>query len=72
VLREDNQRRNLKIYKVRRRMFRSFLEGVTKYSWEKRLKERSSRDCPTWESITCTVTKTDTIVDAKKCMLTEG
>jgi hypothetical protein len=36
-----------------------------KYSWEKiqrqsreqRLKERSSKDCPTWESIPYTVTK---------------
>jgi hypothetical protein len=42
-----------------------FLEGGTKYSqeeiWiqsvEQRLKERPSRDCPTWGSIPYTVTK---------------
>jgi hypothetical protein len=43
----------------------SFLEGGTKYSWEaiqrqsveQRLKERPSRDCPTWGSIPYTVSK---------------
>ena len=43
----------------------SFLEGGTKYPWEElqrqsveqRLKERTSRDCPTWGSIPYTVTK---------------
>jgi hypothetical protein len=46
-------------------MPQSFLEGETKYSgqkiWrqsmEQRLKERPSRDCPTWGSIPYTVTK---------------
>jgi hypothetical protein len=43
----------------------SFLKGDIKYQWEKihrqrveeRLKERTSRDCPTWGSILYTVTK---------------
>ena len=35
-----------------------------------RLKERPSRDGPTWRSIPYTVTKPDTIVEAKKCLLT--
>jgi hypothetical protein len=55
----------------------SFLERRRKYPWEKiqrqsveqRLKERSPRDCPTWGSIPYTVTKPDTIVNAK-CFLT--
>ena len=46
-------------------MLRSFLEGRTKYSLEEiqrqnveyRLKERSSGDCPIWESIPYTVNK---------------
>jgi hypothetical protein len=54
------------------------LERGTKYLrkqiWrqcvEQRLKERPSKDCPTWGSIPYTVTKPDTIVDAKNCMLT--
>jgi hypothetical protein len=36
----------------------SFLEGITKYSWEQilrqsveQMKERPCRDCPTWRSI---------------------
>jgi hypothetical protein len=46
-------------------ILRSFLEGGIKYPWEKiqrqsleqKLKERSSSDCPTWGSISYTVTK---------------
>jgi hypothetical protein len=46
-------------------VLQSFLEGVTKYSWEpirrhsieQRLKERPSRDCLTWGFIPCSVTK---------------
>ena len=46
-------------------VLRSFLEGVTKYSWKKilrqsveqRLKERPSMDCPTWRSNPYIVTK---------------
>jgi len=46
-------------------MFQSFLEWGTKYSWEEiqgqrveqGLKERSSRDCPTWGSIPYAATK---------------
>ena len=46
-------------------MLQSFLEGVTKYSWEiiqrqsveKKLKEKSSRDFPHWGSIPYTITK---------------
>ena len=56
----------------------SFLEGGTKYPWkeiqrqsvEQKLKERPSRDCHTWGSIPYTVTNPDTIVDAKKYLLT--
>jgi hypothetical protein len=59
-------------------MVQSFLEGGTKYSQEEiqrlsveqRLKERPSRDCPTWVSIPYKSPNPDTIVDAKKCMLT--
>jgi hypothetical protein len=51
-------------------MFQSFLGGGTKYSreeiWrqsvEQRLKERPSRDCPTWGSIPYTVNKTQTLL----------
>ena len=58
----------------------SFLEGGTKYSWKEiqrqsvkqRLKERPSRDCPTCRIIPYTVIKTDTIVDAKTCLLKEA
>jgi hypothetical protein len=43
----------------------NLLRSVTKYPWEeihrqsveKRLKERPSRDCPTWGSIPYTITK---------------
>jgi hypothetical protein len=46
-------------------MLQYFLEGGTKYSQdemlrrsvEQRLKERPSRDCPTWRSMPYTVTK---------------
>jgi hypothetical protein len=55
-----NSRRKTKVW-----MLQSFLEQVTKYSQEEiqskseeqRLKEQPSRDCPTWESIPYTVTK---------------
>jgi hypothetical protein len=58
-------------------MFRSFLEGRTKYSqekiWrqsvEKRLKERTSRDFPGDPSHTQSP-NLDTIVDANKYLLT--
>jgi hypothetical protein len=60
-------------------MLQSFLEGGTKYSWEEiwsqcveqRLKERPLRDCLTWGSILYTQsTNADTIVDAKKFIMT--
>jgi hypothetical protein len=55
----------MKLKKKEEQMLWSFLEGGTKYSWEEiqrqsveqRLKERPSRDCPTWGSIPYTVTK---------------
>jgi hypothetical protein len=59
----------------------SFLEGETKYPWEEiqgqsmeqRLKERLSRDCPTWGIHPKYNHQTpDTIVDANKCLLTEA
>jgi hypothetical protein len=37
---------------------------------KQRLKERLSRDCHIWESILHADTKPDTIVDAKKCLVT--
>jgi hypothetical protein len=54
-------------------LLQSFLEGK-KYSWEEiwrqrvdqRLKERPSRDCPTWGSIPY-IPNPDSIADAKKC-----
>jgi hypothetical protein len=46
------------------------LEKLQRQSVEQRLKERPSRDCSTWGSIPYTSSNPDTIVDAKKCMLT--
>ena len=54
------------------------IESGTKYSQEKiwrqnvgqRLKEKPSRDCPTWGLIPYTVTITS--VDARKCLLIEA
>jgi hypothetical protein len=59
-------------------MLQSFLKGGIKYSQEEygnsvehRLKERPSRDCPTWGTIPYIQTlNPDTIADAKKCLLT--
>ena len=54
---------HMKLKKKEVWVFQSFLEGGTKYPWEEiqsveqRLKERPSRDCPTWGSIPYTVTK---------------
>jgi hypothetical protein len=60
--------------------FQSFLEEVTKHPWEEililsvegRLKERPARDCPTCDISHIQPPSPDTIVDAKKCMLTEA
>ena len=41
---------------------------IWRQSVEQRLKERPSRDCPTWESIPSP--NLDAIVDAGKCLLT--
>jgi hypothetical protein len=54
-----------------------FLESGTKYSWEQiwrqnaqqRLKERPSRDCPTWDSSQTLSSNSNTILDAKKSLL---
>ena len=56
------------------------LERGTKYSWEQiwrqsveqRLKERPSRDCPTWGFIPYNLPNPDTFVDAKKCIEKEA
>jgi hypothetical protein len=57
-------------------ILRSFLEGETEYPWEEiqrqsveqRLKERPSRDCPTWGSIHSL--NPDSTVYTNKCLLT--
>jgi hypothetical protein len=54
------------------------LRRGTKYPWEKiqrqsveqRLKERPSRDCPTWGPSHIQSPNTDTVVDANKSFLT--
>jgi hypothetical protein len=48
----------------------SWLKEIWGQSVEQRLKERPSRDCPTWGSITYTNPNPDSIADAKKCLLT--
>jgi hypothetical protein len=45
-------------------------QGNTRTKVEERLKKRSSRHGPTWGSIPHADTNPDTIVDAKKCLLT--
>jgi hypothetical protein len=58
-------------------MCQSFLEGGTKYSWDEiwrqsvdqRVKERAFRDFPNWGSYIQSP-NLDTVVDAKKCLLT--
>ena len=68
----------LKKRKTKVWMFKSFLEGVTKYSREQiqrqsveqRLKERPSRDCPMWDPSHIQLPRADTIVDAKNWWLT--
>jgi len=59
-------------------MLQSFLEGGTKYSLEELqgqrveqgLKERPSRDWPTWDPSHMQPPNPVTIADVKKCMLT--
>jgi hypothetical protein len=53
-----------------RRGNKIFTGGNTESKYGLELKETPSRDCPTWGCIPCTVTKQDTIVDAKECLLT--
>jgi len=58
-------------------ILQSSLERGTKYSWEEiqglrvehGLKERSSRNCPTWESIHMQPPNPVTLAVAKKCLL---
>ena len=49
-----------------RRVNKYSREEIWRQIVEMRLKERLSRDCPTWEYISHTDTKPSTIVDAKK------
>jgi hypothetical protein len=59
--------KHMKLKKMKSKVWilQSFLERGTKFPWEEilrqsseqRLKERPSRDCPTWGSIPYTVTK---------------
>ena len=47
-----------------------YLQETQRQSVEQRLKERSPRDCPTWDPSHLQSPNPDTIVDAKKCLLT--
>jgi hypothetical protein len=48
----------------------SCLEEILKQNVEQRLKEKASRDCPTWGSIHMQTPNPDTTTDAKNCLLT--
>jgi hypothetical protein len=69
----SSRRKKIKVW-----ILQSFLEEGTKYPWEEvqrqsveqRLKERPSRDCPTWDASHVQSPNPDTIVDANKCLLT--
>jgi hypothetical protein len=61
-------------------MIQSFLEVGTKYSWEEihrqsveqRLNKKLHRHCPPGPPSHIQTPNPDTIVDAKKCLLTEA
>ena len=45
-------------------------EEIRRQSVEQRLKEKPSRDCPTWDPSHIQLPNLDAIVDSRKCLLT--